>query len=242
MSYPPPPGPPDSRPPGPSSQNPGWQSQPYQSQPYQPQGGNWAAPQYGGPPRKGRAGLIIVVIILLVAVILGIGGFVAYRLTAGESGNGGGPDPAAPPVSSPTSAATPRRSVPTAVPSQVPSKPPTKLPTAATTRPTQPGPTKPGGKVANAAGAAALAAVFVSRLNAGTTDTAAAMACEDTKDIVPILIQNWIKSPTNLAASDVAVGQDPYLVMISGTTGGKKMSGMVIVQGSCIRAFSLSPS
>lgn len=236
MSYPPPPGSSDPRPQDRPGQNPGWQSQPYQ-----PQGGNWAAPQYGGPPRKNRAGLIIVAIIMLVAVIIGIGGFVAYRLTANESGDGGGPDPAAPPVSSPTSAATPtlpRRSVPTTVPSKVPSTAPTRVPpTAATTRPT-----KPGGKVTNAAGAVNLAYTFVSRLNAGNTDAATALACDDTKQIIPILIKNWIKPPTKLAISDVAIGQDPYLVPITGTVEGKKMGGMVIVQGSCIRAFSLSPS
>ncbi|WP_433012787.1 hypothetical protein [Kribbella sp. CA-294648] len=240
MSYPPPPGPSDPRPQDRPGQNPGWQSQPYQ-----PQGGNWAAPQYGGPPRRSRAGLIIVVIMILLAVILGIGGLVAYRLTASESGSGGGPAPAAPPVSSPASTVPPtlpQRSVPTTVPSKVPSTAPSRVPPTATTKPTQPAPTKPGGKVTNAAGAASLAATFVSRLNAGNTDAAAAMACEDTKEIVPILIKTWIKSPTNLVASDVAVGQDPYLLTISGTTNGKKMSGMVIVQSSCIRAFSLSPS
>jgi hypothetical protein len=29
---------------------------------------------------------------------------------------------------------------------------------------------------------------------------------------------------------------------MSGTTGGKKMDGMVIVQGSCVRVFQLSPA
>jgi hypothetical protein len=178
---------------------------------------------------------------ILVAVILGIGGFVTYRLTASESGNGGGPDPAAPPASSPTSAATPtlpRRSVPTAVPSKVPSTAPSRVPpTAATTKPT-----KPGGKVTNAAGAVNLAYTFVSQLNAGNTAGATALACDDTKQIIPALIENWIKPPTKLAISDVAIGQNPYLVPITGTTGGQKVGGMVIVQGSCVRAFSLSPS
>jgi hypothetical protein len=203
VSYPPPPGPPDPRPqdrPGPA---PGWQSQPYQ-----PRDGNWAAPQYGGPPRKNRAGLIIALIVALVLLILGIGGFVAYRLTFGESD---GPEPAAPPVSSPTA----------------PPKPETS---------------KPGGKVTNAAGAVNLAYTFVSHLNAGKPDAATALACDDTKQIFPVLIKNWIKPPTKLAISDAAVGQDPYLVPITGTVEGKKMRGMVIVQGSCVRAFSLSPS
>ncbi|MEU4391074.1 hypothetical protein [Kribbella sp. NPDC023855] len=238
MSYPPPPGSSDPRPQDRPGQNPGWQSQPYQ-----PQGGNWAAPQYGGPPRKDRAGLIIVVIMMLVAVILGIGGFVAYRLTSGESG--GDPDPAAPPVSSPASAATPtlpQRTVPSMVPSKMPSKAPTPPPTAATTKPTKPAPTKPGGKVTNAAGAVNLAYTFVSRLNAGNTQAATALACEDTKQIIPILIETWIKPPTKLAISDVAIGQNPYLVPITGTVEGKKMGGIVIVQDSCIRAFNLSPS
>jgi len=60
------------------SQNPGWQSQPYQpASGYQP--GNYApggpaAPNYGQPPRKSRAGLIIVLMLVLLIAVLGVGG------------------------------------------------------------------------------------------------------------------------------------------------------------------------
>ncbi|WBQ05539.1 hypothetical protein [Kribbella sp. CA-293567] len=239
MSYPPPPGPPGQ---GPQNGPPGWQSQPYQPQggpSYQPQGGNWAAPPYGGPPRKDKAVLIIVLIAILLAVVLGIGGFVAYRLASGNSSDGTAPAPA--PSSVPV-APTPAEESPTAppptVPSAIPTPAPTKLPTKV---PTLPVPSKPVGRGTKAA-AVALAGRFVGHLNAGNENAATALSCAETRQLFPSLMRVWIAAPTSLKLSDVAIGQDPYIIAMSGTTNGKKMEGMVIVQGSCVRVFQLSPA
>jgi hypothetical protein len=207
----------------------------YPPPPYQPQGGNWAAPTYGGPPPKNRAGLIIAAIVVLIVAILGIGGFVAYRTTSGDYNGGSAPGLA--PVSTPTRKATPPappKTVPTAVPSKVPPIVPSKVPTP-------PVPSKPVGKGTKAE-AFALAGRFVAQLNAGNTEAAAALGCAATRSMIPTLIGIWIKAPTKLTVTDAVIGQDPYIAPISGTTDGKKMGGMVIIQGGCVRVFQLSPS
>lgn len=234
MSYPPPSGPQDPRPQDRPSQQPSWQQQPYQ-----PQGGNWAAPPYGGPPRKNRGGLIIGLIVVLVLAIVGIGGFVTYNLTSGDSANGtaaASPSPSGPPV--PTQPSAPPKTVPSAVPTKaVPSSVPSPAPSSA---PSKPVGTAPVGTTP--ANAVALAGRFVSNLNAGNTEAATALGCADTRALIPTLIGSLIKAPTNLAVDGKAIGQDPYLVQISGTTNGKSMAGMVIIQGGCVRVFNLSPS
>jgi hypothetical protein len=232
VSYPPPPGPqgppPQNPPPGqptgqdPIGQNPGWQ-QPT----YQPQGGNWAAPPYGNPPPKNRAGLIILLIVVLAALILGAVGFVAYRLTAGGSGDGG-TAPAAPPTS-PKATIAPSKSPTKAVPTKpassqpVPSKPVASRPAAGTKQ-----------------AAFALASRFATELNGDHTDAAVAMSCADTKSTMPTLISGWIGAPTNLIVSEAVVGQDPYFARFTGTTKGHKVTGMIIIQGSCVEIFQLS--
>ncbi|WP_328331408.1 hypothetical protein OHA70_11335 [Kribbella sp. NBC_00382] len=228
MSYPPPPGPQGPPPQNPPSQNPGWQ-QPT----YQPQGGNWAAPPYGTPPPKNRAGLIIFLIVLLVAAIIGIVGFVSYRLTSGGSDDGG-TAPAAPVSTKATTA-------PSKAPTQaVPSKPVASKPVPTRTVPSKPVTSKPAAATKQAA--FALAGQFAAALNADNTDAAVALACPDTKEIFPSLISAWIKAPTKLTVTDAVIGENPFLVPISGTTHGQKMGGMVIVQGSCIRAFAINQS
>jgi hypothetical protein len=230
VSQPPPPVPQGPPPQNPPSQNPGRQ-QPT----YQPQGGNWAAPPYGTPPPKNRAGVIIFLIVVLIAGILGIAGFVTYRLTSGGSDNGGSA-PAAPPVST-----TPSR-VPTKA---APSKPVAGKPVPSKTAPSKTAPSKPvvpepeaGTKQA----AFALAGRFAAALNAGNTAAAVALTCRVTQEIVPALISNWIKPPTKLTVTNAVAGQDPFVVPISGTTNGQQMGGMVIVQGACVQVFNLERS
>lgn len=241
MSYPPPPGPQNPPSQGRPDQQPGWQAPPtgqsqpgWQSQPYQPQGGNWAAPPYGGPPRRNRAGLIIILIVVLAVVLLSITGFLAYRLTAGEDNGGTAPAPAPSPTRQATPTA-PSKTVPSAVPSKVPTK---VVPTEPV--PSQPATTKPlpGSKIA----ARVLAGDFVARLNAGNADGAAALACADTKSAMPFLIGAMIEAPTKLTVNDPVIGQDPYLVPVTGSTKGEKVSGTVITEGSCVKAFQLTPS
>jgi flagellar basal body-associated protein FliL len=195
---------------------------------YQPQGGNWAAPPYGNPPPKNRAGLIILLIVVLVAAILGIVGFVAFRLTSG--GSDGGTAPAGPLTS--TQATTAPSKAPTKA---VPSKP----------APTKPAPSKP---VASnpAAGtnqaAFALASRFATELNGDHTDAAVAMSCADTKSTMPTLISVWIGAPTNLTVSEAVIGQNPYFARFTGTTKGHQVTGMIIIQDSCVKLFQLSQS
>lgn len=231
VSYPPPPGPQDPRPQDRPSELPSWQQQPYH-----PQSGNWAAPPYGGPPRKSRAGLIIVLIVVLVLAILGIGGFVTYTLTSSDNGSGTAPapSPSAAPVSTPT-----RKATPPAPPKTVPSVAPTKaVPTKVV--PTKMVPSKPVGT--SGADAVALAGRFVAQLNADNTEAAIAMGCTETRSLIPTLISALIKAPTKLTVTSAAIGQNPYIVQISGTTKGQTMSGMIIVQDTCIRVFQLTPS
>lgn len=238
MSYPPPSGPQDPRPQDNRPQDRPSQLPSWQQQPYQPQGGNWAAPQYGGPPRKNRGGLIIGLIVVLVLAIVGIGGFVTYNLTSGDSDGGtaaASPSPSpSGPVSTPTRPPAPPKTVPSAVPTKaVPSSAPSSAPS-------KPVGTAPVGTTP--ADALALVGRFVSNLNAGNTEAATALGCADTRALIPTLIGSLIKAPTNLAVDGKAIGQDPYLVQISGTTNGKSMAGMVIIQGGCVRVFNLAPS
>lgn len=229
MSYPPPPGPQGPPPQNPPSQNPGWQ-QPT----YQPQGGNWAAPPYGTPPPKNRAGLIILLIVVLVAAIIGIVGFVSYRLTSGGSDNGG-TAPAAAPTS--TKATTAPSKAPTkALPSKtVPSKPvPTK------TAPSKPVTSNPVAGTKQAA--FVLAGKFTEQLNGGHTDAAVAMTCADTKSMMPTLIDYWIGGKTSLAVSEAVLGGDPYVVRFTGTTKGQQVLGTIIIEGTCVKVFQLSAS
>jgi flagellar basal body-associated protein FliL len=219
VSYPPPPGPQGPPPQNPPAQNPGWQ-QPT----YQPQGGNWAAPPYGTPPPKNRAGLIIVLIVVLVAAILGIIGFVAFRLTSGGSDNGG-TAPAGPLTSTAAAPKTaPSRAPTKAVPTKpVPSKPVTSQPAAGTKQ-----------------AAFALAERFAGQLNGGNTDAAVAMSCADTRTTMPTLISVWIGGPTKLTVNQPVSGQDPYFVRFTGTTKGHQVSGMIIIEGPCVKVFQLA--
>ncbi|WP_020386767.1 hypothetical protein [Kribbella catacumbae] len=229
MSYPPPSGPQDPRP----QDLPSWQQQPYQ-----PQGGNWAAPPYGGPPRKNRAGLIIALIVVLVLAILGIGGFVTYTLASGENDGGTAPgaSPSGAPINTPTRNASPPAPPKTSAPTKpVPSKAvPTKV------VPTKAVPSRPTGTTK--ADAVALAGLFVGHLNADNTEAAIALSCSEVKSLIPTLISALIKAPTKLTIDGAAIGQNPYLVQISGTTKGQTMSGQVIIQDACIRVFHLTPN
>jgi hypothetical protein len=59
---------------------------------------------------------------------------------------------------------------------------------------------------------------------------------------MPTLISFWIGGTTKLAVSEPVIGQDPYLVPFTGTTKGHKVSGMIIIQGTCVTAFQLTES
>lgn len=190
--------------------------------------GGMAAPPYGQPPRKGRAGLIIVLMLVLLIAVLGIGGVVTYRLVSDwRSSN---PDPgtsAAPPVSSPT----PQRSIPARQPTKPTAKPPTtKAPT-----------TKPAASVSD------LARRFVVQLNANNPTAASALACQGSKQLIPGLMRVQLKPPTRLTTGTLIGQKLTFVYPLSGTTNGSTVSGVLVIhdlgaEPLCIRAFSLTPS
>lgn len=62
-----------------------------------------AAPNYGQPPRKNHAGLIIVLLLVLLIAVLGVGGVLGYRLVSGKTARpGAAPETSA--TKSPTAA------------------------------------------------------------------------------------------------------------------------------------------
>ncbi|GAA0936495.1 hypothetical protein GCM10009554_24050 [Kribbella koreensis] len=199
----------------------------------QNQPSNWATPPYGTPPPKNRAGLIIFLIVVLIALIIGVIGFVAYRLTSGSGGSDGGTAPAGPLTS--TQVTTAPKPAPSKV---VPSKPVLSKPAPTQTAPSKPVVSKPAAGTKQAA--FALAGKFAGQLNAGDTDAAVAMTCADTKATMPTLIDFWIGGKTSLTVSEPVLGEDPYVVRFTGTTKGQQVTGMVIVQGPCVKVFQLS--
>jgi hypothetical protein len=225
VSNPPPEGP---------SQNPGWQSQPYQPSGYQPGSygpGGPAAPNYGQPPRKNWAGLVIVLMLVLLIAVLSVGGVLAYRLVQKETSSA--PDPvtsAAPPASSPT----PQRSVPLPTKTIRPptSKPPTKPPAST--------PAKPAGTVGE------LARRFVAQLNANNPTAAAALACESSKQLIPTLMQAQLEPPTRLTTGSPVGQQVTFVIPLSGTTKGSTVQGVIVIhrlgtEPLCVRAFQVTP-
>jgi flagellar basal body-associated protein FliL len=205
----------------------------YQPPGYQPGNfgpGGMAAPPYGQPPRKSRAGLLIVLMLVLLIAVLGVGGVVTYRLVSDwRSAN---PDPgtsAAPPVSSPT----PQRSNPAPQPTKPATKPPTtKAP--ATRAPTT-----------NPAGVSDLARRFVAQLNANNPTAAAALACQGSKQLIPTLMQTQLKPPTRLTTGTLIGQKITFVYPLSGTTKGSTVSGVLVIhdlgtEPLCVRAFSLT--
>jgi hypothetical protein len=93
---------------------------------------------------------------------------------------------------------------------------------------------------------AELARRFVAQLNANNPTAATALACANTKALLPTLIEQWIAPPTKLTAGDSIGQQTTFIVPVSGTTKCSAVSGLVVVQklGNeplCVRFFQLSP-
>lgn len=229
MSYPPP-GPQDPRPQDrPSS---GWQSQPYQPQGYQPGNytpGGQGVPPYGQPPKKSRAGLIIVLMLVILIAALGVGGVLAFGLVSGS--DEGSPEPGPASSVAPPASPTPEKSIPAPQPTKTfqPSVTPTVKP-----------PVKPAGD------AGELAKRFVAQLNSNNLAGATALACADTKLFFSALMDQFIAPPTKLTADDPQ-GQAPlFVAQLSGSTKGSTVSGMVVIHKSgndpyCVQVFQLTP-
>jgi hypothetical protein len=188
-----------------------------------------AAPNYGQPPRKNRAGLVIVLLVVLLLGVIGAGGFLAYRLVSDKFNNSSDPDPAAAPVSSPT----PKRSIPMQ---------PTKPVQPRTTKPTivKPSTTAPVGS------APELARRFVAQLNANNSNGAAALACQSSKQLIPLLMGQFLQPPTKLTTGTLIAQSITFVMPVSGTTKGSTVTGVIVMhkiapEPLCVRAFTITP-
>ncbi|MGW6280395.1 hypothetical protein [Kribbella sp. NPDC055071] len=194
---------------------------------YLPPGGT-AAPNYNQPPRRNRAGLVIVVLLLVLIGVLGVGGVVGYRLISDQVDSAGKPDPTPtkpptikPPGTKPTVAKpTTKRTV---------SKPPVTKPPAR--KPTTP---------------VEFAASFVAQLNANNPAVAASMACEGSEKTIPLLMQSQLVPPTNLTSGSTTTGTDEvFVISLSGTTATRSVAGVIVLNKLgksplCVRVFQLS--
>jgi hypothetical protein len=195
-------------------------------------GGFNGPPGYQRPPQKNRGGPFIVLLVVLLIAVLGIGGVVAYNLAGDNSA--GGSAPADGPSDIPSD-------LPSSFPTDEPSGQPSEDPSASVPTTTLP----PSGS-GDLAVAKELAQRFLTQLNANKPSAAAAMACTESKEVLPALIQALIKPPTTLTVKD-AVGQYVILVRVTGTTNGHTVDGMILVQvvqaaPPCVRALQVAPN
>jgi hypothetical protein len=196
-------------------------------------GGFNGPPGYQRPPQKNRAGLFIVLLVVMLIAVLGIGGVVTYNLVSDKSPS---PDTTEPGGLDPSD-------IPTEIPSDFPSYLPSEDPTEVPTVPENTVPTSGAGDLAVAK---ALAAKFVGNLNANKTSAALAMACKESKDLLPLVLDALVAPPTKLTIGE-ALGQSTVIVRVSGSTKGHNVSGLVVVQKPqgeplCIRVISLTPN
>ncbi|MET9270319.1 hypothetical protein [Kribbella sp. NPDC003557] len=213
---------------------------------WQPQPGDYkSAPTYGQPPRKSRAGLIIALILVFVLVALGAIGVLAFRLvnrtSDPEPGSAAAPPSAAshsPAVTSHTPATTSR---PTANTRPTAGSRPTAAPKPTTARPNT-----TAGPATGASAVTDLARRFVTQLNANNPTTAATLACESSRQLIPTLMRTFLTPPTKLTPGQ-PIGQSPtYVIPLTGTTKNMTVTGALVIhqiapEPLCIRAFQLSP-
>lgn len=196
--------------------------------------GGPAAPNYGQPPRKNRAGLIITLLVALLVGVLATGGVLVARLISGRQ--------------TPTSAPTGITSVVVRTPDPALKTLPTRTIALPTGKPTaRPSTTQPPAPKPAAAAVGDLARRFIAQLNANNPTAATALACRSSKQVIPFLMRQYLKPPTRLAAGLAPIGQQvTFVVQVSGTTKGATVSGIVVIQQLkpeplCVRAFSVSP-
>ncbi len=187
---------------------------------YHPGPGGIAAPDYGQrPPRRRRAGLFIVLMVLLLVGVLVSFALIATRVfTDLRSADPPGPATSVAPVSSPTP------------------KKPTKSPAA---KPTP----KPSTTKA-AATADQVAEQFVVLLNLNDVKGATALACADTQRPVSVLIGQFVRPPTLLTVSRTSVSSaGPIAVYaLSGSTKGADASGILVMEVAsrpCVKSLAV---
>ncbi|MFI5735896.1 hypothetical protein ACIA49_37635 [Kribbella sp. NPDC051587] len=199
---------------------------------YQPPGGP-AAPDYGRPPKKSRAGLFIVLMILLLVAVLGSFAFVATQVFTDLRAA----DPQLPPDTQPV-APTPKLTTPV---KPKPVKPTRTRPVP--TVPVKPVPITPLPPAPT--GSAQLAAQFVARVNANDTKGATALACADTKQAIAPTMQTLVRRPAALTVSRASVtsGGGPIEVYaLAGTMKGATTSGILVIEVAtrpCVKSFAV---
>ncbi|WUJ73837.1 hypothetical protein OG809_11305 [Kribbella soli] len=194
---------------------------------WQPQPGNFkSAPPYGQPPKKSRAGLIIVLIVLLIVVAIGAIGVLAYRLVANHQDSKSD--------SAPSTSVAPPPATKSARP--VPSKPAPTTPAKPTTAPKTTTPVTT---------AADLGRRFVAQLNANNAKGAATYACKGSEQLIPLLMKTLVGPPTKLTPG-TPVGQPPtFVIPVSGTSKGATVTGVLVINQLspdpiCVRAFTIT--
>ncbi|WP_344211701.1 hypothetical protein [Kribbella sancticallisti] len=173
--------------------------------------------------------------LVLLLAVLGVGGVLAFGLVSGDGEAAPDPGPAtsvAPPASSPT----PERSIPAPLPTRTVKPPTAKPPVTPSVRP----PVKP------AESAVELARRFVAQLNANNSAAATALGCASAKQVLPLLIKQWIEPPTKLTVGEPFGQQPTFGIPLAGTTKGSAVGGLMVVQKLsdeplCVRAFTISP-
>ncbi|MFD3404520.1 hypothetical protein ACFWUU_27770 [Kribbella sp. NPDC058693] len=191
---------------------------------WQPQPSNFkSAPPYGQPPRKSRAGLIIALIVLLIFVAIGAVGILAYRLVANHQDSKSNPAPSKSVAPPPATTTHPTASKPT-------------KPSTPATKPTS---TPPATSVAD------LGRRFVAQLNANNSKGAAAYACRESQQVIPLLMQTLVGPPTKLTPGTPTGHAPIFTIPLSGTSKGATVTGFLVVSQIspdpiCIRAFTIT--
>jgi hypothetical protein len=199
---------------------------------YPPPGGI-AAPDYGRPPRKNRAGLFIVLMLVLLVAVLGTGVVVATKVVSSLR-----QDPSTPPPAPVTSVAPPSKPTTSAKP-----KPTTSVKPRVTAKPV---PVKPLPVTPAPSSSAQVAARFAARLNANDANGATALACADTKQSIPVVMRQFVRQPASLTVSKAAVNKaGPIEVFsLSGSMRGAAAGGILVVEVTgrpCVKSFLLRP-
>ncbi|WP_405063083.1 hypothetical protein OG474_15980 [Kribbella sp. NBC_01505] len=192
---------------------------------YQPPGGI-AAPDYGRPPRKSRAGLFIALMVILLVAVLGTGVWIATKVVSDLKPTADDHPPA--PI---TSVAPPPK-----LTASVKPKPSITIKTV----PVKPVPVTPLPPAPTGSGQ--VAAQFVSRLNANDAAGATALGCADVKQAIPSQLKTFVRRPAALTVSKTPVSSaGPIEVFsLSGTMKGSAASGIMVIEVAtrpCVKSF-----
>ncbi|MEV4267027.1 hypothetical protein [Kribbella sp. NPDC049584] len=103
----------------------------------------------------------------------------------------------------------------------------------------------PATEVAPAAAATQRARQFVAQLNANKSAAAVALSCEDSRQMIPNLIQAVTAPPTRLTLGAPYYQADVIVFPLTGTTKGSTVTGTLVLhqrapEGLCVSEFQLT--